>query len=311
MCVFVKDGDSLPESTGRLDAETGKEVEAGTQKSRASLARVSELTLESLRQVTDLVKVRAELKEALALQKVRGHEHEETISKLKSDLTLMGKKIDKVTIYCNNLLTDRSQAVDFEAKIHAVLRGKEVELVGVGMVVKLEGRSRYPMIKSLTPGGAAASSDLAVGDSILTVNGKDVEGSEPSQLTPLFFGPMGSSLTLIAARMPAVGGGGGSAMARGVSDERGDGARGSMEWGWWGRSQRSSGDMSRASVSMLTAHSFTVTLVRATFSASFNTVSLQKDRPESLELVAFCKSQLYIYSVYSHGSRELTFGSME
>ena len=90
-------------------------------------------------------------------------------------------------------------------------------------------------------------------------------------------------------------------MARGVSDERGDGARGSMEWGWWGGSQRSSGDVNRASVSILMAHSFTVTLVRASFSASFNTVSLQKDRPESLELVAFCKSPLYIYSVYSNG----------
>ena len=69
MCVFVEDGDSLPESSGRLDAKTGNEVEAGTQKSRASLPRVSELTLEALRQVTDLVKVRAELKEALALQR--------------------------------------------------------------------------------------------------------------------------------------------------------------------------------------------------------------------------------------------------
>ena len=100
-------------------------------------------------------------------------------------------------------------------------------------------------------------------------------------------------------------------MVRGVFDEREDRTRGSVEWGWWGGSQGSSGDRSRASVSMLMAHSFTVTLVRASFSASFNTVSLQKDRPESLELVAFCKSQLYTYSVYSNGSRELTFLSME
>ena len=125
---------------------------------------------------------------------------------LKTDLTATTKKLEDVSRDYNNVLLERSEAIDFEAKIHAILRNKEIELVGVGMVVKveilksqrrsrvlhelkialtfensgqLEGRSAYPVIKSITAGGAAAAcGEVAVGDSILTVNGKDVQGMD-------------------------------------------------------------------------------------------------------------------------------------
>ena len=71
------------------------------------------------------------------------------------------------------------------------------------MIVKLEGRSAYPVIKSITPGGAAAEcTEFCVGDAILSVNGKDVEGMDAKHLTPLFLGPIGSSLTIVAAIPP-------------------------------------------------------------------------------------------------------------
>lgn len=97
--------------------------------------------------------MRAELKESLANESRLRHEHAETIAKLKTDLALMSRNIDKATHDYNEVLGERSEAIDFEAKIHAVLRGKEVEFVGVGMVVKLQRPSSYPVIKSITAGG--------------------------------------------------------------------------------------------------------------------------------------------------------------
>jgi C-terminal processing protease CtpA/Prc len=251
-------GDDVCRSSGRLDATTGTEVENGTQKSRASLARVTDLTLECLRQITDLIKVRAQLKDSWAKENRIRLEHEDDIGKLKAELTSSNKKLEQTLQNYNDLLRDRAESIDFEAKIHAILRGKEVELVGVGMVVKLEGRTAYPVIKSITPGGAAAQcTEFCVGDAILTVNGTDVEGMDAQLLTPLFLGSVGSSLTIVAARPPET---------KRTS---------SSSVGWLSQSS------SRTSLMM---HSYTVTLTRGTVVSSYDMNILKRSRPESLEL---------------------------
>jgi C-terminal processing protease CtpA/Prc/predicted nucleic acid-binding Zn-ribbon protein len=254
-------GDDVCRSSGRLDATTGTEVENGTQKSRASLARVTDLTLECLRQITDLIKMRAQLKDSLAKENRIRLAHEDDIEKLKAELTLSNTKLEHTLKNYNDLLRDRAESIDFEAKIHAILRGKEVELVGVGMVVKLEGRSAYPVIKSITPGGDAAQcTEFCVGDAILTVNGTDVEGMDAHHLTPLFLGSVGSSLTIVAARPPET---------KRTS---------SSSVGWLSQSS------SRTNLSSLMVHSYTVTLTRGTVVSSYDMSILKRSRPESLEL---------------------------
>ena len=273
------------------DAETASTVETGTQQSRIALARMADLTLEALRQITDLVKTRAHLKESIAHESKLRHEHESTIGHLKEDMAVMSKRIEKVTHEYTDLLTEQSEAANFEAKIHAILRGKEVELIGVGMVVKLEGRSSYPVIKSLVPGGAAEScGQFSVGDAILIVDGKDVEGLDAQHLTPLFRGPLGSTLTIIAAKYP------------GAEDSFFSGTFGSLtqrssiggsagEWltDFGGMLTQRTTKSTASTARQLLGKSYTVTLVRNSTSATgqsskFNVLALKKDRPESIEL---------------------------
>ncbi len=163
-------------SCNHFEAQIRSEVENDTQKCRASLACVTDLTQMLLRQITDLVKVRAELNESLAKESRIRCQQEEAVVKLKSDLgeakaqferdlAEMNKKLIHLSRTYNQLLLDNSEAMDFEAQIHAILRKKEFELSGVGMVLKLERGSRYPQIESLAPGGGAvACGELSVGD---------------------------------------------------------------------------------------------------------------------------------------------------
>jgi len=175
-CMDESDSRVSVNSCNYVEAQIRTEVENDTQKCRASLACVTDLTQMLLLQITDLVKVRAELKESLAKESRIRCQQEEAVVKLKSDLgeakaqferdlAEMNKKLIHLSRTYNQLLLDNSEAMDFEAQMHAILRKKEFELSGVGMVLKLERGSRYPQIESLAlGGGAVACGELSVGD---------------------------------------------------------------------------------------------------------------------------------------------------
>jgi predicted nucleic acid-binding Zn-ribbon protein len=69
--------------------------------------------------------------------------------------------------------------------------------VGVGMVVRVETGKPFPLIKKIAPDGSAAECPLmAVDDALLEVDGKDCRGKSVADMTALFLGPVGSSVTV-------------------------------------------------------------------------------------------------------------------
>ena len=290
--------------SNRLDVlQTSVEVETGTQRSRIELARVTDLTLESFRQITDLVRVRSQLKEALSQETRLRQDHERIIGNLKADIVAAHDRLDSLAKEYTSVLAERSSAVEFEAKMHAVLRNKEVELVGVGMVVQFQGDKghTHPVIMSIAPGGAAAACDtLNVGDVILSVDGKNVEGMDAHHLAPLFVGALGSKCTVIASR-PQTGrhwhASGSSSSVASLSSTLGGLTHRSLTESvdrtreWFEEIGRDFGGMlsrsSRTTRSQFIQHSFSVTLVRTSHgcvAGSQNVMLLAKDRQESLEL---------------------------
>jgi hypothetical protein len=97
------------------------------------------------------------------------------------------------------LLMETSGAVEAQRALHAAIRQQQASQEGVGMILRLSGDSC--VVKAITPDGPASRcSQLHVGDALLSINGNDVQGKSVAQVTELFLGPTGSTVTIRAVR---------------------------------------------------------------------------------------------------------------
>ena len=125
------------------------------------------------------------------------------ISNLKERLEASEGEVIRLTKKSNMLAKEHSSSAGKLAEAQealcattVALRGQNMQQCGVGMVVRVEDRNRC-IITSLTPGGpAAASGMLECGDSILKINGNDVQGMPLSLVQEQIIGPAGTIVIL-------------------------------------------------------------------------------------------------------------------
>ena len=79
------------------------------------------------------------------------------VRKLKVELEECNKKLLHMACDCNDMVLESSDVINFEAKLHLILRAREVDLVGVSMVVLIMQDTTYQQVESLTPSGAATA----------------------------------------------------------------------------------------------------------------------------------------------------------
>lgn len=122
--VDAVDADSMSENVGEIRCNPAlvSAVQTNTIKSKASLARISEIALESLRQISDSVKIRQDLqRQLLSLDKYRydQQELEEELARMRADseARMKGMKSDNIALAAR--LADAEREVQ-AAKVRAL-----------------------------------------------------------------------------------------------------------------------------------------------------------------------------------------------
>ena len=108
------------------------------------------------------------------------------------------------------LVQELIAAIDGHTRLHHAIRGTDVMLEGVGMVVRMVGgrfgggdggrkggvEHRRCMVKSVMEGGSSAQAMLQDGDELITINGVSVCSLSIDDVQNLFRGPAGTLVDL-------------------------------------------------------------------------------------------------------------------
>lgn len=125
----------------------------------------------------------SKIAELLRLQK----QLQEEVDKSKRLEDEMKRELDKRDAVITRLGEQEQQTSATTSEPHA----------GVGMVVRIDSRHAYPLIKRITAQGAAAEcGKLAVGDVLLEVDAVDCKHKTIEEMSALFLGPAGSTVVV-------------------------------------------------------------------------------------------------------------------
>lgn len=173
----------------KLKSITGEKVQLDkvildlTRKSTSSAARVKDLEKERDNLMSEL----SETDTAYRMSVLKEQRLQSERDTLEMQISAVRNELASVTCGLGRLIT--------------TVCSPTTGVAGVGMKVKCDDRSGVCSVKAITPGGAAdCCGRMAVGDTILSVNGESVHSMTAVEVQELFQGALGSEVCISAQK---------------------------------------------------------------------------------------------------------------